>query len=115
MGLKVPARFHVDNDEGEDISDQYCFKLLNNCYGSKDAAANWFTVLSNGLQERGFTQSPIDPCLFTRDDCIIVTYIDKCLIFLQEERYIEKFNTIIRKWIQIDWRRWFSFSSWNPV
>ena len=83
--LKVPAGFHVDNDEGEDISDQYCLKLLKNCYGSKDAAANWFTVLSNSLQERGFTQSPIDPCLFTHSDCIIATYVDDCLIFCKKE------------------------------
>ena len=38
--LKVPAGFHVEDSEGNDISEEYCLKLLKNCYGTRDAAAN---------------------------------------------------------------------------
>ena len=39
--LKIPTGFHAQNKDGVDASDEYCLKLLKNCYGAKDAAANW--------------------------------------------------------------------------
>ena len=38
--LRIPTGYHVENQDGEDISDRYCLKLMKNCYGTKDAAAN---------------------------------------------------------------------------
>ena len=84
--LKIPTGFHVQNQDGEDISDQYCLKSLKNCYGTKDAAANSFSVLQSGLEQCGFMPNKIDPCLFTRKDCIIITYVDDCLIFYKDKQ-----------------------------
>ena len=38
--LRIPAGFHIEDKDGDDISDQFYLKLLKNCYSTKDAAAN---------------------------------------------------------------------------
>ena len=43
--LRILAGFHAENENVDDVSDQYCLKLLKICYGTKDAASNWFAVL----------------------------------------------------------------------
>ena len=98
--LRIPTGYHIENQDGEDISDQYSLKLLKNCYGTKDAAANWFSVLQNGLETRRFVPSKIDPCLFTRNDCIIITYVSDCLIFRQKHESFRRSNRITKRRIQ---------------
>ena len=38
--LKAPTGYHIQSKDREDISDQFCLKLLKNYYGARDAAAN---------------------------------------------------------------------------
>jgi len=54
---------------------------MKNLYGCKQAARNWFQFLKQGLLKEGFVQSKNDPCLYLRNDCILVVYTDDCLIF----------------------------------
>jgi hypothetical protein len=49
-------------------------------YGFKYAARNRFKYLTAGLLKEGLTQSKPDSCLFLRKDCILVVYVDDCLI-----------------------------------
>ena len=85
--LIITADFHAEKEDGDDTSDQCCPKFLKNCYGTKDAAANWFAVLQKDLEQSGFQQcADIDPYLFTRNDCIITTCVDDCLIFIRTTR-----------------------------
>ena len=64
--LQIPTGFHIQDDDGNDVSNNYCLKLLKNCYGTKDAAANWFSMLQKALEQRGFKQNAeVDPCLVT--------------------------------------------------
>jgi hypothetical protein len=51
-------------------------RLLKSLYGLKQAPHNFFEKLREGLLERGFVQSTIDPCLFMKDGCICVVYVD---------------------------------------
>ncbi len=46
----------------------------------KQAGYNWFAKLSNGLEDRGFFPSSIDPCVFFGHRCIVLTYVDDCII-----------------------------------
>ena len=46
-------------------------------------------MLQNGLETRGFVPSKIDPCLFTRNNCIIIMHIDDCLIFYKNKKVLE--------------------------
>ena len=62
---------------------------MKNCYRTKDIVANWFTILQNSLEQRRFLSSKIDPYLFTRRDCIIITYVDNYLIFYKNKKVLD--------------------------
>ena len=51
---------------------QHCIWLKRNLYGVKQAAQNWYLHLKQGLISHGFIQSNINPCLFIRNDCILM-------------------------------------------
>jgi hypothetical protein len=75
--MELPIGF--DAPEGEHCKS-YVLRLNKSLYGLKQAGYNWFAKLSNGLQDRGFVQSSIDPCVFFNHNCIILTYVDNCII-----------------------------------
>ena len=47
-------------------------------------------MLTKGLEQCGFSQSTIDPYLFTRDNCIMISYVDNCLIFYKNKSVLEE-------------------------
>jgi hypothetical protein len=67
-----------------DVSDEnrrcYVLKLNKSLYGLKQAGYNWFEKLREGLIVRDFIQSQVDKCVFFRKDCIVLTYVDNCII-----------------------------------
>ncbi len=46
----------------------------------KQAGYDWFAKLSYGLQDRGFAPSNVDPCVFFGKGCIVLMYVDDCII-----------------------------------
>jgi Reverse transcriptase (RNA-dependent DNA polymerase) len=70
---------------------QYCMQLVKNLYGTKQAARNWYLLLSETLtsEHHGFKASKIDPCLFVRDDCIVLVYTDDCIILGRDQATID--------------------------
>jgi hypothetical protein len=75
--MELPIGF--DPPEGE-YCKSYVLRLNNSLYGLKQARYNWLAKLSNGLQDHGFMQSSIDPCVFFNHNCIDLTYVDNCII-----------------------------------
>lgn len=69
-------------------TDHY-IRLAKTLYGVKQAARQWYLHLKQGLLNLGFTASAIDPCLFIRDNCLILLYVDDCLIFSQTTDVID--------------------------
>ena len=59
---------------------RYVLKLNKSLYGLKQAGYNWFEKLREGLITRDFIQSQVDKCVFFRTDCIVLTYVDDCII-----------------------------------
>jgi hypothetical protein len=51
-------------------------RLLKSLYGLRQAPRTFFEKLREGLLERGYTQSQIDPCLFMKQGIICVCYVD---------------------------------------
>ena len=50
----------------------------------------------NGLLDRGFTQSNINACVFFGKGCIILTYVDDCIIVGDLTDCIEALITLLR-------------------
>jgi hypothetical protein len=99
--MKVPQGWFVSptgelaqHQDSKHNESSYYLKLKHNLYGCKQAARNWFKHLTNGLLQQGFTQSKTDSCLFLRNDCILVVYVDDCLIFSQSDTII---NDLIKE------------------
>ena len=69
----------------------YCMQLVKNLYGTKQGARNWYLLLSETLtsNRHGFKASNIDPCLFIRDDCIVLVYTDDCIILGRTQSTID--------------------------
>ena len=65
-------------------------KLNNSLYGLKQAPKTFFDKLRDGLIERGFTQSILDPCLFMKKDMICVIYVDDTIFAGPDSVAIDK-------------------------
>ncbi len=89
--LEIPVYMELsigfDPPEGE-YPKSYVLRLNKSLYGLKQAGYNWFAKLSNGLQDRGFVHSSIDPCVFFNHNCIILTYVDNCIIIRDRHHQI---------------------------
>ena len=83
---------------------EYVLKLKKNLYGLKDAAHNWFQMLSKGLtgSKLGFKPSEVDPCVFYREDAIILTYVDDCLIFSKDLKVVKKIVDTLKEDFIVD-------------
>jgi hypothetical protein len=64
-------------------------RLNKSLYGLKQAGHNWFEKLKAGLIDRDFVQSQVDKCVFYRQDCIILTYVDDCIIVGKDMQIVD--------------------------
>ena len=68
---------------------QYVLWLNKSLYGLKQAGHNWFEKLRKGLKDRGFIQSQVDPCVFYKEEYIVLTYVDDCIILGKQMHMVD--------------------------
>jgi hypothetical protein len=51
-------------------------KLRLSLYGAKQSAALWNKMIDTFLRGLGFSPSPMDPCLYRREDALIILFCD---------------------------------------
>ena len=73
----------VDRNRGEWVP-----KLSKLIYGIKQVSENWFDILKIGIELRVDHQSQVYPCVFYRNDSVILTYVDDCVIFFNQQETI---------------------------
>ncbi len=88
MDLDVPVYMELPAGINPvDVSDidcrRYVLKLNKSLYELKQAGFNWFKNLQEGLITQDFIQSQVNKCVFFCKDCIILTYVDDCIILSQ--------------------------------
>ena len=64
------------------------YKLVKNLYGLKDAGRTWNDHLTSGLLKRGWKQSSLDNCLFTKKGLIFILYVDDACIISHSKHAI---------------------------
>ena len=67
---------------------EWVIKSNKSLYGLNQASENWFDLIKNGLERRGYHQSQVYPCVFYRKDSVILTYVDYCVIVSHKEETI---------------------------
>ena len=84
--LEVPMGVETVNGADE------VMLVLKNLYGLKQASKTWFEHLQEGLtsDKLGFTPSKVDPCVFYKDGCAVLCYVDDCLIFARSKDLADK-------------------------
>ena len=80
--------YGFDTHNGNDR--RFVIKLKKNLYGLKQAGYNWFEHLSKGLHNRGFNPSHVDPCIFYRENAIIITYVDDCIVLYRDKNVFDE-------------------------
>ena len=81
--MELPFGFDHDGDRS------YVMKLNKSIYGLKQASSNWFDHLTKGLKQRDFFPSEMDPCVYYKDNCIVLVYVDDCIIFSKDKSVID--------------------------
>ena len=63
--------------------------MNKNLYETRQVVENWFGVFKTGLKDEGFKQNKVDPCIFVRNDFIVICYVDDCCIFYKDRDTID--------------------------
>jgi hypothetical protein len=87
--MRIPEGWGLVDKSGKNL-DNKVIKLVRNLYGTKQAARLWFQKLDAALKGHGFRSSSVDPCLYIRNDCLLVLYTDDCLVFAPKRDIITK-------------------------
>jgi hypothetical protein len=67
------------------------YEVTRSLYGDRRAPKLWFNHLRQALvDEMGFTQSIIDPCLFLKDNIAFVNYVDDGIFIAKNDSDISK-------------------------
>ena len=82
--IELPRDFKSDGGQHDVV-----FKLKKSLYSQSKAARLWYEKLWNGLLERGFVMSKVDPCLFMYNTVICVVYVDDCLFWARSQSKID--------------------------
>ena len=94
--LKDDVYMHLPQGWQVDDTNNWCIKLNKNLYGLVQASHSWYKTLTTVLLQLSFKQSVHDPCLFLRDDSIIILYMDDCCIFSHNIAIIDDLIATLR-------------------
>ena len=82
--IKLPRDFKSDGGQGDVV-----LRLKKRLYVQAKDARLWYEFFRNGLLERGFVTSKVDPCLFMSKNVICVVYVDGCLFWERSKSEID--------------------------
>ena len=92
---KVPKSFAIPDLSNFIDRFTHTYTLMKNLYGLKDASCTWNTHLKTGLFKRGWKQSGIDKCLFSKGKLLFIIYVDDaCIISPSKSAIINEISSL---------------------
>ena len=89
----LPEPIHIELPQGG-YKENYPGMILQvdkSLYGDRRAPKLWYNHLRGYLLKEGFEVSPIDPCLFLRENLSIIVYVDDAILMSKDDITIDKF------------------------
>lgn len=77
--------------------DGYIWRLQKSLYGLRQSPLNFFKHLKQGLEDRGWSSSKHDPCLFFKGKVTCLVYVDDCLFFADKNDTIQAEIELLRE------------------
>lgn len=77
---KIDYPVYFKPPEGVPLKKGHVWKLERGVYGLKQAPRLWYNTIRKVLNSGGFQNSEKDNCIFYKDNCILVVYVDDILI-----------------------------------
>ena len=74
--------------DDEEKNETYHLKSEKNIYGTRQAAVDCFDMLKTGLEDEGLKKK-VDTCIFVRNNCIVIFYVDDCCILSKDREAID--------------------------
>ncbi len=109
--LELPPGYVQANPGSEDL----VMKINKSLYGDRRAANLWYRMLRKSLvHDMGFHVSEMDPCLFIKENCIIITYVDDAIIFSKDNAMIDSILARFKE-LKYEFSRDVSFSSYLGI
>ena len=96
--MEIAARMILTGVSENYQRSLYILSLNKSLYGLKQASANWYKILTQGLQDCGFKQSNKDPCVQMSDKAIVLVYINDCIVRSKDTGYIDTFIKSMQDW-----------------
>ena len=91
-----PGGFHKNKELAGKV-----LKVNKSLYGDRHAPKLWYNHLRKGLKGLGFQASKYELCLFMREGCIIVTYVDDAIVLAKNRSQVDYVLDGLRK-LQFD-------------
>jgi hypothetical protein len=84
-----PIYMQIPPGAAADPSSQ-CLEVYKSIYGDATSPAMWYDHLTTGLKSLGFAPSAHDPCLFVKDKCIVVFWVDDVIAVSPDENELQR-------------------------
>ena len=88
LNAPIDCEIYVEQPQGYTVSgkngEKLVWRLKKSLYGLKQSGRNWNNLLHSHLIEDGFSQSPADPCVYTRhakdEKTVMIVWVDDIII-----------------------------------
>ena len=91
--MELPRYFKSDG-----VQYDVVLRLNKSLYGQDEATWLWYEKLQNGLLDRGFVVSKVDPCVFMSKTIIYVVYVYYCLFWARSKSNIDHSTKYFKKY-----------------
>ncbi|MEE4247441.1 MAG: reverse transcriptase domain-containing protein [Kangiellaceae bacterium] len=100
LNAPIDHEIYLEQAQGFEVksaSKNLVWKLKKSVYGLKQSGRNWNETLDDYLKERGFENSIVDPCLYTRtkkdSTVLMLVWVDDILIAGSDKETVDVVKT----------------------